>query len=131
MNPYDPCVDSWLVDGLQQSILFHVDDCKLRHKDPKVIASLIAVLCEEYQSILEDGSGTIQVNGGKVHKYLGMILDYSAVGQVKTIMLDYINEIIDTFDKSDSTGGGTKSSAAPAIVFKVDKYCKNLIPNKL
>ena len=46
-------------------------------------------------------------------------------------MLEYIDEILDIFDKSDPTGGGTKSSAAPAIVFKVDKYCKNLIPNKL
>ena len=51
MNPYYPCVDNQLVNGLQQSILFHVDDCKLRHKNPKVNESFIEVIHEEYQSI--------------------------------------------------------------------------------
>ena len=61
----------------------------------------------------------MQVKRGGVQKYLGMILDYSTVGQLKITMLDYIDEIIDAFDKSDPTGGGTKPSAAPAIIFKV------------
>ena len=39
----------------------------------------------------------MQVNWGKVHKYLGMILDYFTVGQVKITMLYYINGIIDDF----------------------------------
>ena len=54
MNPYDPCVSNQLVNGLKQCILFHVDDCKLSHKDPKVNDSLTGVLHEEYQSIFED-----------------------------------------------------------------------------
>ena len=41
-------------------------------------------------------------------------------------MLDYIDEIRDAFDKLDPTGGGTNSSAAPAIICKVDEDCKNL-----
>ena len=32
MNPYNPCVSNLLVNVLQQSILFHVDYCKLSHK---------------------------------------------------------------------------------------------------
>ena len=44
MNPYNSCVANILVNGLKQSILFHVDDCKLRHKDPKLNDSLIVVL---------------------------------------------------------------------------------------
>ena len=28
MNPYNPCVSNRLVNGLQKSIIFHVDDCK-------------------------------------------------------------------------------------------------------
>ena len=44
MGPYDPCVANLLVNGLQQSILFHADDCKLSHKDPKVNDSFIVLL---------------------------------------------------------------------------------------
>ena len=59
MNTYDPCVVNRLVDGLQQYILFNVDDCKLRHKDTKVNESLIVVQQEEYQSIFEYESSTM------------------------------------------------------------------------
>ena len=38
-------------------------------------------------------------------------------------MLDYTDEIIDAFDKLDPTGGSTKSSAAPDIIFKFDEDC--------
>ena len=48
MDPYDPCVANRLVNGLQQNILFHVDDFKLIHKDTKVNDSFIGVLPEEY-----------------------------------------------------------------------------------
>ena len=82
MNPYYPCVTNKLVNVLQQYILFNADYCKLSHKDPKVNYSSIGVLCEEYQSIFEYGSGTVQVNRVKVRKYLGMKLDYSTVGQL-------------------------------------------------
>ena len=68
----------------------------------------------------------MQVNRVKVHKYLGMTLDYYKFGQVKITMLDYIDEIIDAFDKAYPAGGGTKSSYTPDISFKVDKYCKKL-----
>ena len=53
-------------------------------------------------------------------------MDYSTVGQVNITMLDYIDEIIDAFDKSGPTGCSTKSSAATAILFKVKEYCKNI-----
>ena len=36
MNPCDPYVSNRLVNGLQKSILFHVDYCKLNHNYPKV-----------------------------------------------------------------------------------------------
>ena len=67
MNPYYPYVVNRLVNGLQKSILFYIDDSKLIHKYPKVNDSFIGVLREEYQSIFEDGSGTTQVKLGKVH----------------------------------------------------------------
>ena len=68
----------------------------------------------------------MQAKHGKVHKKLGMKLDYSTVGQMKITMLEYINEISNAFDKADPTRGGTKSSAAPAFIFNVDKDCKKI-----
>jgi hypothetical protein len=38
-------------------------------------------------------------------------------------MLDYVNKIINAFDKKEPKGGGTKSSAAPDNLFKVNKDC--------
>ena len=57
-----------------------------------------------------------------------MTLAFTTLGQGNITMLDSIDEIINTFDKSYPTGGGTKSSAAPDILLKVDEECKNLIP---
>ena len=67
---------------------------------------------------------------GKVHKYLGMTLDYTIRGQVKISMFNYVNEILTAFDKADPKGSGTKNSAAPDNLFKVDEDCKKLQPDK-
>jgi hypothetical protein len=39
-------------------------------------------------------------------------------------MFDYVDEIINAFDKSEPKGGSTKSSAAPDDLFKVDEDCE-------
>jgi len=69
-NPYDPCVANKMMQGKQMTICFHVDDCKLSHKSPKVVSKVINWLRCEYESIFEDGSGKMQVSRGKVHTYL-------------------------------------------------------------
>jgi hypothetical protein len=45
-------------------------------------------------------------------------------------MFDYVKEIINAFDKAEPKGGGTKSSAAPDDLFKVDEDCKKLPPEQ-
>ena len=62
----------------------------------------------------------MQLNHVKVHKYISMTLDYTTVGQVKITMVDYIDGILNDFDNEYPTGCGTKSSAAPSIIFKFD-----------
>ena len=57
----------------------------------------------------------MQLNRVKVHKHLGITLEYSMVGQENVTMLEYTNEIIDTFDKADKIGVGAKSSDVPDI----------------
>jgi hypothetical protein len=84
---------------------------------------MIEYLRQEYESIFGDGYGAMTVSRGKIHKYLGITLDYTIRGQVKITMLDYVDEIITAFYKAEPKCGGTKTSAAPDIFFKVDKNC--------
>jgi hypothetical protein len=55
-----------------------------------------------------------------------MTLDYTVRGQVNISMFDYIDKIINAFDKAEPKEGSTKSSAAPDDLFKVNKDCKKL-----
>ena len=74
--------------------------------------SMIQDLRDEYESIFEDGSGKMTVSRGKVHKYLGMTLDFSVRGQVKITMLEYVEEILTAFAKAEPKGAGTKSECS-------------------
>jgi hypothetical protein len=100
INPYDPCVANKIIEGEQMTICFYVDECKLSHRKKTVMDRTIGYLWQEYESIFEDGSGAMPVSRGKIHKYIGMPLDYSVPGQVKIAMLDYVDEILAAFDKA-------------------------------
>jgi hypothetical protein len=126
INPYDPCVANKMIEGDQMTIFFHVDYCKLSHRKTKVMDSMIEYFIQEYESIFEDGYGAMTVSRGKIHKYLRMTLDYTARGQVKITMFDYVDEILTAFDKAEPKYCDTKTSAAPASLFKVDESCENL-----
>ncbi len=41
----------------------------------------------------------MKVARGKVHKYLGMTLDFTVKYMVKVTMIEYVNEIIASWDK--------------------------------
>jgi hypothetical protein len=53
---------------------------------------------------------------GKVHDYLGMILDFSPKGQVMVTMMEYIKTIIKNFPEEIV---GTKASPAVDHLFTV------------
>jgi hypothetical protein len=130
INPYDPCVANKMIEGEQMTICFHADDCKLSHRKTKVLDSMIEYLRQEYESILEDGYGKMTMSRGKIHKYLGMTRDYTLRGQVKITMFDYIDEILNAFDKAEPKGGGTETSTVPDSLFKVDESCEKLKQDK-
>jgi hypothetical protein len=130
INPYDPCVANKIIEGEQMTIFFHVNDCKLSHSKKTVMNLIIGYLRQEYESIFEDGYGAMAASRGNIHKYLGMTLDYSVLGQVKITLLEYVDEILDAFDKAEPKGGGTKTSAAPDSLFKVDEDCEKLAQTK-
>ena len=127
-NQCDPCAANKIIKGKKMTTAFHVDDCKLSHKNPKEMDDTIKWLREECKSVFEDGSGKMSVSRGKAHTHLGVTLDSCATpGQAKVTMIDCIKEIpAGAFDKAEPNGGGTKISAAPADLFKIDKDCKKL-----
>ena len=70
------------------------------------------------------------VSRGKVHKYLGITLDYTVRGQVQITIIDFLDKVFIDFDKAEPKGGGTKTSAAPENLFKVEEDCENLPQSK-
>ena len=50
------------------------------------------------------------ITRGKVHKYLGMTIDYSSPGKVKFLMIDYIGKLIG--DIPEDTKGESATPAA-------------------
>jgi hypothetical protein len=138
-NPYNPCVWNKLIDGKQCTICFHVDDCKISsHTSKKVIYDIIDWLRRDYESIFEDGSGAMTVHHGKVHKYLGMMLEFNTKRQVKILMVDYVKEVVAAWDNTPKHNNDgftevkskrarkSRSSAAPEDLFKVNKDATKL-----
>jgi hypothetical protein len=130
INPYYPCVANKMIEGDQMTICCHRDDCKLSHRKTKVMDSMIEYFRQDYERIFEDGFGAMTVSRGKIHKYLGMTLDYTVRGQVKITMFDYVYEILTAFNKEEPKGGGNKTSAAPSSLFKVDENCEKFKQDK-
>ena len=79
-----------IVDDKQCTILWHVDDLKTSHVDPAVIYSVLAGINAEYGKITK-----MTIMRGKVHKYLGINIDYSSPGKLISLMIDYIVKMID------------------------------------
>ena len=130
LNPYDPCVANHMVNGKQQIICFHLDNCKLSQQYSKLNDEFINTLCDEYESVYEYGYGKMKAIQGKVHEYLGMTLDYIIKGQVKITILDIINKIMECLDKAEPKSSSTKSSAAPLNMFVVYEDCEKLSKGK-
>jgi hypothetical protein len=100
MNPYDPCVWKKMVEKKQITICFHVNDCKVLHELAQVIDKAIKWLRQDYESIFKDSSGAMVVHLGLVHRYLGMTINCSARGVAHILMVDYVNDIVMTWDKA-------------------------------
>ncbi len=102
-----------MIDGKQSTILWHVDDLKISHVDPKVNTNTIAQINEEFGK-----EAPITVTRGKIHDYLGMTLDYSEKGKVKIKMIDYVEKLL--ADLPEEMDGEAPSPAADHL-FTVDE----------
>ena len=118
-----------MVNGKQQTILWHVDECKISGSK-KTNDEFIEVIRDEYETIFKDGSRQMTVSRGKKHKYLGMDLDFTTKGEVKVTMANYTKECIKIFNKAAPLELGTKSRAASSNLFEVDEDSEKLSSRK-
>ena len=131
INLYDMCISNKMIYGSHIKILFHIYDCNLIHRERKENDCIIKWICQEYESIFEDGSAKMSLSRGKVNEYLRMTLNYTVCGQVRINMFSYTKEILTNFDKTDPKGKVMKSSAAPNNIFVVNKGFKKLDKEKV
>lgn len=82
-NPYDSCVVNKTSNGKQCTIVFHVDDLKISHKDETVVTSIIKELNDRYGDIMP-----LSISRGKVHEYLGMTLEFTTADKLIITMYD-------------------------------------------
>ena len=103
-NPYDPCIANRMRVGAQHTVRFHVDDLLSSHVNPKVndkFASWLEKMYGKYKAV--------EPTRGKVHDYLGMIVDFSEDEVVKINMVKYVENMIRDFPSEI-----TKKSKTPA-----------------
>ena len=62
----------------------------MSHVDSDITSSVLSDIGTEYGRIAKT-----TITQGKIHKYLGMTIDYSSPGKVKFSIVDYIVNILD------------------------------------
>ena len=62
-----------MVNNKQMTIVWHVGDCKISHKDKVVVRDMLAKL----ETRFRQESPITVVTTGAVHDYFGMTIDYS------------------------------------------------------
>jgi hypothetical protein len=96
INPYDPCVANATIAGLQMTVTWHIDDLKISHVEPYQITKFSQYLACIY------GNGLV-VHQGKLHKYLGMDLNFALDRIVQVSTIAYTTKVISDFPKSITT----------------------------
>ena len=92
INPYDPCVvKKWTSKG-QLTVVWHVNDMKVSHKNKEEVKKVV-----EYMKVIYGDNMPVVI--GKKNTHTGMDLDYSSPGEATVSMDSYITEAIDESTK--------------------------------
>jgi hypothetical protein len=109
VNPYDWCIANKTINGKQCTILWHVNDLKISHVDPKVVTSVIKQLEAKFGK-----EAPLTIMRGN---YLGMTLNYSIDGKVQIKMIDYIDNMVSNLPADMD---GESATPAPNHLFEVN-----------
>ena len=122
LNEYNKCVENKTINGKQCTILWHVDDLKISHVDPKVVNDIIKKLEEKFGQ-----ESPLVMSQGKTIEYLGMCIDYTEKGKVKISMYDYIDKML---AELPSDMNGVSTTPAGTHLFNVDDGAEKLHEDK-
>jgi hypothetical protein len=123
INPYDFCVANKMVDGAQCTIVWHVDDLKISHVATKAVSTMLGLVDARYgQEIVGGKQAPVTFTRGKVHDYLGMLLDYTEDGVVKIDMQEYLAKLLTDMPKRMD---GTAKTPAAGHLFEVRDGIEN------
>ena len=121
-NKYDDCVVNKVINGSQMTVVWHMDDLKVSHVDPKEVGKFIHQMEEAF------GKETpVSVSRGKKHEYLGMSLDFGHKGEVRINVEHYIDMMLHDAPKEM---GGISSTPAAAHLFKTNMKDPKLLGDK-
>ena len=101
-----------------------MDDLKASHKEQAVLDEFIKQLKDIFGKQNELSKST-----GLVHKYLGMVLDYSIPGKIAFTMFEYLEDII-VEAPEDLKKGVLNKYPANYNLFKTDEKSKPLEPER-
>lgn len=108
-NPYDLCVFNKGLPGEDQcSIYVYVDDLMITCRSEAILEETVEAITKVY--------GSVRVNRGKVHNYLGMTFDFTEKGVCRISMKGYIEELLRFFEVQ-----GTASTPALATLFEINE----------
>ena len=78
------------VDRKQTTVVWHVENLKISQENGDTVGALINKLREQYGN-----EAYLRIHRGKVHKYLGMKMDYREESKVSIDMPYYLKNILD------------------------------------
>jgi hypothetical protein len=105
-------------------VVWHVNDLKTSHVDPKVVTAILNLLDAKHgQEIVGGKRAPLTINRGKIHDCLGMTLDHSKPGYVKLDMRACVKKMLDEMPEDMD---GTATSPAADYLFKIVEGIENL-----
>ena len=114
LNPYDNCVANKMVDGNQCTIIWHVDDLKISHKNRTVVENMIKQIEKKY--------GTMSTNISNKLTYVGMDFEYKG----KEVIISMVSHIEDAINEFPEELSQKVITPAGLHLFEVNKNSEKL-----
>ena len=108
-----------MMSGRQCTVAWYVDNIKISHKNQQVLEDLLTLLNDEFGK-----EAPLTVTRGKIHNYLGMVIDYTVLGKVKFTMKDFIQGVLD--ECPGELMKGPSATLAANHLFNVIPDCNKL-----
>ena len=91
----------------------------MSHENQQVLDDLLTLLNDEFGK-----EAPLTVTRGKIHDYLGMVIDYTVPGKVKFMMKDFIQGVLD--ECLGELMKGALATPAANHLFNVNPDCNRL-----